>query len=318
MKSNFFIHTILLYFVFNTGILFAQKLGITEENNIEFQTNFFDALKQKVIANYTKAIESLEKCYQIDSTNVAVDFELSKNYFMLKKYAEAEIFINKALYKKPLNSYLLQQKVAIYKAMQNFEKAIKIQEQIVELKPNLSNDLVLLYIQNKEFKKAEKLINNINKNALSNYKTKGLQQYLISRNKIISNKKPTVSIEANKNTIIDLISDFNKNKEYKLLVKIINFYVKNKQFTNLVTITKQGLDYFPTQPVLYYNNGLALNKTKKYSEAVAVLTIGIDFVIDNPSLQIKFYNELAKSYAGLNQPKNAQKFKQKAVLLKEK
>ena len=59
---------------------------------------------------FGKAIGSLEKCNQLDSENVAVDFELSKNYLLLKKYFEAEIFIDKALEKEPNNKYLILHK----------------------------------------------------------------------------------------------------------------------------------------------------------------------------------------------------------------
>ena len=105
MKSNY------LYIFFFAGILlfskvsYAQELTLqeiisgkkdvsNEEKNLEFQTHFFEALKQKAISNYSKAIESLEQCYLIDSTSLAVEFELSKNYLALKNYFEAEIFIN--------------------------------------------------------------------------------------------------------------------------------------------------------------------------------------------------------------------------------
>jgi tetratricopeptide (TPR) repeat protein len=101
------------------------------------------------------------------------------------------------------------------------------------------------------------------------------------------------------------------------LVKIINNYIKNNQNDTLYSLTESELDLFPTQPFLYYANGLALTNLKKYNEAVAVLTIGMDFVIDNSSLRIKFYNELVKSYTALNKPKEALKYKQKVSILRK-
>ena len=89
-------------------IITGEKDLSKEEKNLEFQTHFFEALKQKAINNYSKAIESLEQCYQIDDNSTAVEFEFSKNYLALKNYFEAEIFIDKALEKEPKNVYLLK------------------------------------------------------------------------------------------------------------------------------------------------------------------------------------------------------------------
>jgi tetratricopeptide (TPR) repeat protein len=316
MKSNFLYITILVFLGLNFGELFAQNIVLSEEDNAAFQTSFFEALKQKAIKNYPKAIENLEKCYQIDSSNTAVQFELSKNYFLLKKTYESKIFINKALYKKPKNINLLKQKVAILRATQNFEEAIKIQKKIVKMQPNLSNDLVLLYILNKNFKKAKKLIVDIENKALANSKTKGLEQYLKSKTNSIISETPKENKGENL-ALGDLLKNYNKTKNYKTLVKIIQGYIKNNQNEALYSLTKSELDLFPTQPYLYYANGLALTNLKKYKEAVAVLLIGIDFVIDNTTLKIEFYNKLATCYTELNQPKEALKYKQKASVLRK-
>ena len=90
----------------------AQNNNVAEENALKFQTYFFEALKQKAIKNYNKAIENLEKCYELDSTNMAVQFELSKNNLLLSNYYEAEIFIDQALNKHVDNIYLLKHKIS--------------------------------------------------------------------------------------------------------------------------------------------------------------------------------------------------------------
>jgi len=156
----------------------AQLINIEEENELKFQEYFFEALKQKAIKNYSKAIESLEKCYEIDSTNIGVSFEFSKNYFLTKSYFEAELFVNKALAKEPNNSYLLTHKVEILKEQQKLEEAIDIQKKLIEINPKNSDKLVLLYIQNKDFKKAEHLIVEIEENALASQRIKSLKSYI--------------------------------------------------------------------------------------------------------------------------------------------
>ena len=63
-------------------------------------------------------------------------------------------------------------------------------------------------------------------------------------------------------------------------------------------------------------NGFASNKLGKYNEAIDVLTLGIDFVIENTILEADFYEQLSISYEGLKQYKEALKYKQKAEELR--
>ena len=87
------------------GILTGENGQKEEMNNLKFQEYFFEALKDYATNNYKKAIENLEVCYQIDSVNMAVEFEFSKNYYLLKEYYLAELFVEKALKRELNNSH---------------------------------------------------------------------------------------------------------------------------------------------------------------------------------------------------------------------
>ena len=65
------------------NILLAQK----EPNEVVmldngFQDNFFEALKQKGIENYDKAIESLLICKEKEPENTVIYIKLGKNYLV--------------------------------------------------------------------------------------------------------------------------------------------------------------------------------------------------------------------------------------------
>lgn len=312
MKNKKLENYLLVVIMLISSFSYAQKMNNIEEKNLNFQTYFFEALKQKAIKNYSKAIENLEQCYEIDSLNIAVDFELSKNELLLKNYAEAIFFINKALEKEPKNSYLLKHKVAIYKAQRNFKDAIEIQKRVVEIQPNNIDELLLLYFQNKDYIKAEKLITEIEKKAFSTQRIKSLKKYLenIKLLKTTTNIKIKPSLKDIDIKILKVA--YNQNKNYKILVEILKREVKNELFEDLYNDSQQALELFPAQPYLYKMNGLALNKLRKYNEAINVLTLGIDFVIDNTIMEADFYEELSKSYKGLNNMNKALKFMQKA------
>ncbi|WP_456377073.1 tetratricopeptide repeat protein [Lutibacter sp.] len=315
MKSKKLYNYLLVGIMLISGFSYAQKNYSVEENNLKFQTHFFEALKQKAIRNYSKAIENLEKCYEIDSLNLAVEFELSKNKLGLKNYFEAELFINKALAKEPNNSYLLQHKVAIFTAQQNFKDAIEIQNKIALQQPKYMDKLILLYIQNKEFKKAEKVITEIENNALSTHKLKVYKKYLESRKVLVKKREIFTAIKSE--TIQVLKEKYKVNKEYKTLQEILNREAEAKLFEALYVDSKEALELFPAQPYLYKMNGIALNNLGKYNEAINVLTLGIDFVIDNTIMEVNFYEQLSKSYEGLNQNDKALKYKQMAKKLRK-
>ncbi|MEX1383266.1 tetratricopeptide repeat protein [Lutibacter sp.] len=300
-----------------TCFSYAQNLDNQEVQDLKFQEYFFEALKQTATNNYSKAIENLEKCAAIDTVSLAVDFEFSKNYLHLKKYYEAEVFINNALAKDPENQYLLKHKVSILKAERNYKDAIETQKQLVKIKPIYTDELVLLYIQNREFSEAENLITEIEDKALTTLKIRRFKTYLTNRKKLKKKETKTAINQPEDSSIEALKNSFKKNKDFKTLLKILSYELENNLFELLQVDSKNALELFPAQPILYQLNGYALNKLKKYNDAIDVLTIGIDFVIDNNEMELNFYNQLIISYEGLNNTKEVLKYKQKAAQLKQ-
>ena len=67
----------------------------------EFENNSYEALKQKAIENYDKAIILLEKCLQKEPNNPEVHYQLGVNYLNLKNYVEAENAFQKAVDLEP-------------------------------------------------------------------------------------------------------------------------------------------------------------------------------------------------------------------------
>lgn len=298
-------------------IITGTKDTRKEDRNLKFQESFFEALKQKAILNYGKAIESLEQCYQLDSTSLAVEFEFSKNYLALKNYFEAEIFIDKALEQEPENEYLLAHKGLIYKSQRNFLDAIKIQKQLIEINPKYTESLIALYIYNQEYDSAKQLIVEVEDNALSTTKIIGYKRYLQSREQQqLNNSKKAENLTSKNSSLTELKKQYESSNDYKVLQQILNIEAEQSLFDLLYEDSKRGLELFPSQPFLYFNNGLALNKLAKYNEAIGVLTLGIDFVIDNNDLEANFYEQLSISYQGLNNKSEALKYKQKAEKLR--
>jgi len=314
MRTKYLYGLIAVGMLFISGFSYAQKINKEEENSLKFQTHFFEALKQKAIKNYGKAIESLELCHEIDSVNVSVLFEFSKNHLELNNYFEAELFNDKALKFEAENKYLLQHKVAILKAQRNFNEAIEVQKTILKLQPKESEELVFLYIQNQNFAEAEALIAKIEENAMATLRIKSFKSFLENRNAV---PEKTVEIATGNSDIETLKNSYSKNKEFKTIKEILDNEAASELFEQVYVDSKEALELFPEQPFLYKMNGLALNKLGKYNEAIAVLSIGIDFVIDNSAMEADFYEQLSISHEKLGNKSEALKYKQRAIALRK-
>ncbi len=116
------LHHIILFI----GILFISISGYAQVNfdkkpdddlgNVEdeFQDYFFEALKQKGIENYDRAVEALQKCLNLNSKLPVIYFELGKNYNKLKNFGAAEDNLKKAISIQPDNEWFLDEFYDVY------------------------------------------------------------------------------------------------------------------------------------------------------------------------------------------------------------
>jgi tetratricopeptide (TPR) repeat protein len=108
------------------------------------------------------------------------------------------------------------------------------------------------------------------------------------------------------------------NDDMETILLLMQAYTENLQFDKLAKASDEQMQLFPTQPQLYYYNGLANNQLKIFKKAKDVLESGIDFVIDDKSLEINFNLQLGESYNGLGDMKKKDVYFSKANSLIEK
>ena len=276
---------------------------ISEKKNLEFQESFFEALTQKGIKNYQKAIESLEACNTLLPKNVAVLFEFSKNYLKLNKIPQALEYVNEALVLEPENIWLLEHLVAVYKRDRNYVEAIKVQEQIAEKHPKKRQEVVYLHLRNKDNDAAVSVLSDLAEAKLLNSRLRRIRERLTAPKKVTTE----VSKTTNKGSLEEL---FVKDKSFATLKKLL-IKLDEENNASLLSYSEQGLSLFPAQPLVYLMNGKALNNKKNYKKAVRTLQNGIDFVIDDASTEKDFYKEMLRSYKGLGDTKNINKYQKK-------
>jgi len=276
----------------------------TEENNIKFQEYFFKSLSEKSIKNYQIAIQNLEECNAIFPNNKTVLFELSKNYFLLNRTTEALQYINNALRLDPSNFWMLKHLVTILKKDKNYKEAIKTQLTIAKQNPYQRLELIYLYYLNGEFIKVMSLIEIIEKDRGLTTRLKRLKDEFMLRN------KPQM-VASNIDSLPKLISDFELNpSSFNTLKKILVIAIK-ENIPTYYNYSSLAIDLFPEQPFSYLSKGKALQLQGKHQEAIDILEIGIDFIVENSSLEVQFYTILVKSYSSLNNTRKALEYKKK-------
>jgi tetratricopeptide (TPR) repeat protein len=313
MRSRI-VYFILVGFVYNPFISFSQDSipkteNLKEENFLRFQDHFFKALAQKAIYNYKIAIRNLEKCNELKPKDVSVLFEMSKNYFLQKKFFEAEEYANQAIAIEPDNYWVLEHLSNIYMVSRNIKKAIPIREKIAKKNPKEREKLIYLYYQNNQVMKAKMLLSELEE---EHQLTPGLISFKKRFIAPVSVKKETKFLG-----LQDLIEEFETNKSFESLHKILTLSV-NTNTNVLLSYSHRGLELYPAQAFVYLMNAKAQNQHQNFKKAIEQLTNGIDFVIDNKMLEADFYDEMAKSYTGLGNKKEAIKNKNKALAIRKK
>jgi len=126
-----------------------------------FQEAFFEALKQKGIENYDRAISSLDDCIAIDDSFSILYFEKGKNYKALNNSEQAETNFLKALALKPNQEPVLSLLYEMYYENRDFEKGEATIKQLIPFDSQYKEDLARLYNATREYDKAIVLLDEL-------------------------------------------------------------------------------------------------------------------------------------------------------------
>jgi tetratricopeptide (TPR) repeat protein len=99
---------------------------------------------------------------------------------------------------------------------------------------------------------------------------------------------------------------------------LFQVYVETKQFDLLVNKATTMVEIFPTQPQFYYFSGLANNQLQQFKKAKEMLEMGMDYVVNDVTLEINFNIQLGEAYNGLGDLKKKELYFSKANQLLKK
>ena len=99
---------------------------------------------------------------------------------------------------------------------------------------------------------------------------------------------------------------------------LLQTYIELQDFNAVAKKADDLTQYYPTQPDLYYYAGLAQNQLGNFKKAKEALEAGLDFIIDDVSLEINFYLQLSETFNGLGDVKKKESYFAKANDLSKK
>ena len=237
MKKTNQIFLILILFSFNFVAAQTEPEDIISKAD-EFESSFFESIKQKGMENFDKAIESLEKCADLQPKNAVIYFELGKNYLFLKNYKNAFENFEKATKIDATNRWYWAGMYDVCYDTKDYNKALPIVEKLIEFREEYKNDLASLYMNTQQFDKALTLINELNAKFGKDDKRD------IYKAQILRNTKYQAP---EKNNLIDQIAQ--NPKEESNYIALILLYSESNQEQKAFELAKKLEQEIPTSEV---------------------------------------------------------------------
>lgn len=97
----------------------------------------------------------------------------------------------------------------------------------------------------------------------------------------------------------------NEKSKYLIWEQLLIIEGNLNDYSAMFNESTEALEYFPSQPVLNYFQGLSAYQLKKYDIAEKTLKYGVEIVTENPTLKADMYSILADTYNKLGKMKES-------------
>lgn len=263
-----------------------------EEYTDEFQENFFEALKQKGIQNYDRAVDLFLKCKQLEPNNSVVDYELAKAYMLDKKYIQAQNYAIEALLSEPIDYWYLDNLLTILDKQGSPIESIK--QHIPYDNKKLQQNMAVSLFKMKKYGEASKVLEDLENSTLKSDLNRKINDSL--QKDIQPEETPIVQQE------IDLDDPLAPLKAQ------MEELIADSEFKKLLDEAQEALDSYPLQPYFYYAYGMALSNTGNPNKGIEVLESGLDYLLEDEGLKNKIYKQLSEGYSKVGNTQKANEY----------
>ncbi|MDT0647196.1 hypothetical protein RM545_10895 [Zunongwangia sp. F260] len=340
--------TILIFAILGT-VLFQEVQAQEEEQMLQevnrddlgnvsdqFQENFFEALKQKGIENYEKAISALEICKKLQPDNAVVFFEIGKNYRAMEQYEKAVENFSIAHELEPGREAILAELYSTYMEVQDYAAAASAIKKLVKIDNSYTEDLANVYMLNQQYDEALAVLDNLDKKlGNSNYRERMRRQiYALTDNTVaqIDNLEEGIAADPeNEQNYLNLIyvysQDGNQEEAYNTAQELLTahpgsslvhlalykFYLNRgepKEAVNSMKIVFRSEEVDPDSKYKVLNDFLLfVRENPEYDEELMEVAGLLSQLEEKPEL----YQELGLYFLKNNRKKEALEFFQKGL-----
>ena len=268
--------------VLHTGMMYGQEEESAavslEEYTDEFQENFFEALKQKGIENYDKAINALLECKRLDPSSAVIDHELARAYLASGKPVPALEHGIASLQAEPSNPWYLE--TLVMAAMQQGNALEIIRNRIPFANTALKENLATVFYRKNDYKAALAVLDELKRNQFT---------------ELLESKIKDSIMEEKVAGTLPVSAETPLEKYRQELAELLG----KGDAAELERRSGEILEEFPSIPYFYYVRGIALNELQNYKEAAAILEEGLGYLLEDTLMENNFYKALAAAYSGL-------------------
>mgnify|MGYP000214784653 CR=1 FL=1 len=232
-------------------ICFAQEeeeMKYAELNDISktskvFKSAFFDALSNRAVGKYDKAIINIDQCLKIDNSKPVLYYEIAQSEIALRLYDSAEENLNEALRLMPNSELILKSLSQVYFVKQKFDKRISTLRRLSELNSKYKYNLAQAYRYTQQYGEALEALNSYQREYSYDWRIKSL------KNQIYTSSKDKLPV------IVDLEKELLKNpKNERAYVQLIDVYKKNNEEGKVQKTVHRFREAMPYSPMLEYIN----------------------------------------------------------------
>ena len=138
--------------------------ALDSNSHVKFQEHFYEALKHKALENYSRAIEELLLCIEIDASESAIFFELGTNYFKHEQFQKAESNFKKAISLNEANFWYKESLYHLYVEQARYDDAIEAVQPLLSRSSDYRQDLANLYINVGNYNEALNVLDKLDAN----------------------------------------------------------------------------------------------------------------------------------------------------------
>lgn len=292
---------------------------------------------------YALSIAILDKIEEKLGILENISFLKNNVYFETKKYKLIENELNKLVNVYPDSVKYIDMLGEYFLSMQHINKSLSLYKNGLQYFPGnkkLNIKIGKIYASLKEYKIGYNyLIKGIGSEYLSVERQFEIAGLYLSSVEIEKNQKIKIyekfielnfSVEEIENSFINFLLNekelslaeqkikdiFEKNiQNFELWNSLFSIYISQNRVEELNTYAEDAKNYFPNQAIIYFYSGYSFFLLKKYKDASNSLITGLDYVIENESLEKDFYLYLAESFHAQNLHKKSDLYFDKYLAL---